>query len=34
MDGYVRLVFSNEPEERLRGLRARVEAAWGAKRHP
>lgn len=28
-DGYVRLVFSNEPVERLRGLRRRLEAALG-----
>ena len=28
-DRYVRLVFSNEPVERLRGLRSRVEAALG-----
>lgn len=28
-DGFLRLVFSNEPLERLAGLRERFEAAWG-----
>lgn len=29
-DRYVRFVYANEPVERLRGLRARVESAWAS----
>jgi len=28
-DGFIRFVFSNEPVERLKGLRRRIEAAVG-----